>query len=217
MNIKISASILSADFCHLEEDIKKAVNSGIDSLHFDIMDGHFVPNLTFGPLMIKALRKITDIPFIAHLMVENPDFYIDECIQAGANSIIVHVEAVKHLHRTLQFIKQKGVFAGCAVNPSTSLSFLDYIRDVIDEILIMTVNPGFAAQSLITSVLPKISQAAEFKKNTERPFKVSVDGGINEKTVSLIHNLGADNAIMASALFGAKDMKKFITEIKDRV
>lgn len=214
MPFEISASILSADFRILGEEIKSVIQSGVDSLHFDIMDGHFVPNLTFGPFMIKALRNMTDIHFAAHLMVENPELYLNECINYGANSIIVHAEAAKHLHRILQSIKQKGVLAGVAVNPSSPITFLPYVRDVVDEILIMTVNPGFAAQSLIESVLPKIREARVFKENLKRPFKISVDGGVNEKTITSVVGNGADNIITASALFGAKDRGEFIKGLR---
>jgi ribulose-phosphate 3-epimerase len=214
MNIEISASILSADFTRLADEIHSAIDAGIDSLHFDIMDGHFVPNLTFGPLLIKAARKVTDIPFAAHLMVENADQYIDECIEAGARTVQVHQEACIHLHRSLSHIRSKNARAGVVVNPSTPLTFFPYIADVIDEILIMTVNPGFSAQSLITAVLPKIEEARRLIDRSGRAIKISVDGGVKRETFEDVARRGADIVIMASALFGAQDRKAFIEEIR---
>jgi ribulose-phosphate 3-epimerase len=212
--MEISASILSADFSVLTDEIHSVIDAGIDSFHFDIMDGHFVPNLTFGPLIIRAARKVTDVPFTAHLMVDNPDHYIDECIEAGAKTLQVQQEATIHLHRTLQHIKSKGARAGVVVNPSSPLTFFPYVVDVLDEILIMTVNPGFAAQSLITSVLPKIEEARGIIDRSGKAIRIAVDGGINKETVQDVARRGADIAIMASALFGAKDRKAFVAEMR---
>jgi ribulose-phosphate 3-epimerase len=216
MSIEISASILAADFLHLEEEIRSAVSSGIDGLHFDIMDGHFVPNLTFGPLIIKHAKAAAQIPFSVHLMVDNPDFYIDECLEAGATSVFVHLETHIHLHRTLSRISEKGGRAGVALNPASPLSFLPYVIDVTDEILIMTVNPGFASQHMIPSVLPKIREARAISNNLGKPVKISVDGGINLETLAAVVESGAHNVVTASAFFGAKDRRVFVEEMKKK-
>jgi len=216
MKIEISASILSADFTRLKEEIASITLAGVDSLHFDLMDGHFVPNLTFGPLMIRTMKKLTDLPFSAHLMVENADRYIDECVAAGAHTILVHSEASIHLHRSLQYIRKCGARAGVAVNPSTPLTFLPYVADTIDEILIMSVNPGFAGQSMIKSVLPKISEARAWIESTGKDIVIAVDGGVNADTVAEVTSRGADCVITASALFGAEDREAFVREIREK-
>jgi len=216
MNIEISASILSADFTKLREEMESITDAGVDSLHFDLMDGHFVPNLTFGPLMLRTLKKITDLPFSAHLMVENADQYIDECVAAGAGTILVHSEASIHLHRSLQYIRKCGARAGVAVNPSTPLTFLPYLADTLDELLIMTVNPGFAGQGMIKSVLPKISEARAFIESLGKDIVIGVDGGVNADTVAEATSRGAKCIITASALFGAADRKAFIREIRGK-
>ncbi len=216
MKIEISASILSADFTRLREEIDSITDAGVDSLHFDLMDGHFVPNLTFGPLMLRTMKKLTGMPFSAHLMVENEDRYIDECVATGANTVIVHSEASIHLHRSLQYIRKCGARAGVAVNPSTPLTFLPYVADTLDEILIMTVNPGFAGQSMIKSVLPKISEARALIESMEKDIVIGVDGGVNKDTISEVISRGATCVIMASALFGSEDRKAFVRGIREK-
>jgi ribulose-phosphate 3-epimerase len=215
MNIDISASILGAPFSNLAGAIESSIAEGVDSFHFDIMDGHFVPNLTFGPLLMRELRKTTDRPFIAHLMVENPDTYIDECITAGASTVLVHLEASVHLHRSLQHIKQGGSRAGVAVNPSSPLSFLPYVMDLLDEVLIMTVNPGFASQAMIETVIPKIAEARELSERSGKKITIGVDGGVNLHTLGSVLTHGADSLIMASAFFNAPDRKQFISQVRE--
>ncbi|MDQ7825509.1 MAG: ribulose-phosphate 3-epimerase [Candidatus Eremiobacteraeota bacterium] len=217
MKVRFSASILGADFSRLAGEVHSCLEAGIDSLHFDIMDGHFVPNLTFGPLVLRALRPLTDIPFSAHLMVENPDFYVQECVEAGASTVIVHAEATPHLHRSLQLIRHKGARAGVAINPSTPLAFLPYVADVTDELLIMTVNPGFAAQSLIKSVIPKIGEASRLARALGKTISISVDGGVNGETIGDITREGADSLVMASAFFGVQNRRALIEELRGLV
>jgi ribulose-phosphate 3-epimerase len=215
MNIHISTSILGARFSNLGSEINASASAGVNSFHFDIMDGHFVPNLTFGPMLLKALRPLTDLPFIAHLMVKDPDIYIDECIAGGASTVLVHLEASVHLHRSLQHIRQKGARAGVAVNPSSSLSFLPYVIDTIDEVLIMTVNPGFAAQAMIETVLPKIDEARKISEHCGKKISIGVDGGVNLETLSSAVSRGADSLIMASAFFNAADRQVFISRARE--
>jgi len=215
MKIEISASILGARFSNLESEVEASVSAGIDSFHFDIMDGHFVPNLTFGPMLLKALRPVTELPFIAHLMVESPDTYIDDCIAGGASTVLVHLEASTHLHRSLQHIRQKGARAGVAVNPSSSLSFLPYVIDLLDEILIMTVNPGFAAQAMIETALPKIDEARKICCHLGKKICIAIDGGVNLETISRVASRGAESLIMASAFFNAPDRREFIARMRE--
>lgn len=214
MAVQISPSILGADFSNLAEEIKRCEEAGADSIHFDIMDRHFVPNLSFGPMLLKALRKHTDLPFKVHLMVDDPDLYIDECIEYGAAAITVQAEASLHLHRTLSYIKDRGALAGIAVNPSTALTFLPYVAPVTDEILVMTVNPGFSGQSTILSVLPKIREVFDERKKLNRPIGIEVDGGMNYENGKKAIELGADSLVMASAFFGAGNRARLVSELK---
>jgi len=214
MKIEISASILSADFTRLREEIASITAAGVDSLHFDLMDGVFVPNLTFGPLMLRTIKKLTDMPFTAHLMVENADRYIEECVTSGAHTILVHSETSVHLHRSLQYIRKCGARAGVAVNPSTALTFLPYVADTLDEILIMTVNPGFAGQSMIESVLPKITEARACIESMGKDITIAVDGGVNTDTIAEVTSKGAVCVITASALFGAEDRDAFVRNMR---
>jgi ribulose-phosphate 3-epimerase len=214
VSLEISCSILAADFLHLADDIQSAVSAGVDTLHFDVMDGRFVPNLTFGPMFLKLVKSITPIPCAVHLMVEDPDQYLDECISAGADTIFVHMETGRHLHRSLHYIQEKGARPGVALNPSSPPSFLPYVKDVVEEILVMTVNPGFAAQRMIGSVLPKIGEIRELGQRLGKSFRISVDGGVNRETVDSVARAGADNVITASAFFGARDRKAFVEELR---
>lgn len=215
MKVRISPSILGADFSNLRSELKKIEEAGADSIHFDIMDRHFVPNLTFGPLLLKSLRPYTKLPFSVHLMTENPDLYIDECVRNGAALITVHQEASVHLHRTLSAIRQGGVKAGVAVNPASDLSFFKYVSDLVDEILIMTVNPGFSGQSLIRAALSKAGEARRLIREAGTDASVNVDGGINVETARDAVNLGADTLVMASAFFGAENPAEVVRKIKE--
>lgn len=215
MPVKISPSIFGADFSDLRSELRKTEEAGADSIHFDIMDRHFVPNLTFGPHLMKALRKHTRLPFGVHLMTENPDLYIKECYDAGADTVTVHPEACIHLHRTLSAIRELGMKAGVAVNPSTPLSFYPYTADLIDEILIMTVNPGFSGQKTIKRALAKVSEAYQMIKKEGFSTSINVDGGMNISTAPEAIALGADTLVMASAFYGADDPAGLIKKVKE--
>lgn len=214
MSVHISPSILGADFYCLKECLKETESAGVDSIHFDIMDRHFVPNLSFGPMLLKHLRPHTKLPFKVHLMTENSDLYIDECIENGASLITVHKESCVHLHRTLDYIRQKGARAGVALNPSTDISFLPYIADIIDELLIMTVNPGFSGQKTIPLALNKIDEAYVKARELGINLSINVDGGMDCETSKLAISKGADSIVMASAFYGAQDKKALVENIK---
>lgn len=183
--IKIAPSILSADFSKLGEEIKDVEKGGADYIHVDVMDGHFVPNITIGPLIVEAIRPITSLPLDVHLMIENPDNYIPTFAQAGADIITVHVEACPHLHRTIQLIKSHGIKAGVVLNPHTPVSVIEHVLEDIDMVLLMTVNPGFGGQKFIHSVLPKIKQVADMVKERNLEVEIEVDGGVNAETARL--------------------------------
>ncbi len=185
-----------------------------DYIHIDIMDGHFVPNLTFGPPIIKALRPLTDLPFDVHLMVENPDMYVEPLFEAGADIITVHVETASHLHRTLQAIKEKGLKAGVALNPATPLCSLEYIYADLDLVLIMAVNPGFGGQQFIPQSCAKIKTLRRHLRNMDGAPAIAVDGGMNPETAAKVIAAGADIIVAGSAVFGAKDTKKMITALR---
>ncbi len=216
MKKKIAPSILSADFTRLYEEIKKVEEAGADYIHIDVMDGHFVPNITFGPLIVKAVRKITNLPLDVHLMITDPDKYIDQFSEAGADIITIHAEASIHLHRSIQNIKSKGKRVGVSLNPATPLDVLKYILDELDLILIMTVNPGFEAQRFIPSVVPKIG---ELRKEIERrgiECEIEVDGGINIDTIGIVSAAGADVFVAGSAIFYSKDYKETIKKMREK-
>lgn len=209
--IKISPSILSADFSNLEREIKALEDAGADMIHIDVMDGHFVPNLTFGPPIIKALRKHTKLPFDVHLMIESPEKYIKDYVEAGADIITVHPEATTHLDRIINEIKKHGTKAGISLLPTTSVGPLEYTIDNIDLILVMTVNPGFGGQKFISNQLMKIEMIADIIKDTN--IALAVDGGINDKTAKLCIDAGADTLISGSFIFNG-NYKKQISILK---
>ena len=200
--IKIAPSILSADFLKLEEEIRSIETSGADLVHLDIMDGHFVPNITFGPMIVKQIRPLVKLPFDAHLMIENPTQFIQKFADAGCEMITVHAETEQHLHRTLQFIKRLGLKAGISVNPHTAVDFLPYVGDLCDLFLVMSVNPGFGGQEYIKSASEKIRKVAEIREKNGFNYEISVDGGMNEKTLPELIKAGADIAVMGSYFFG---------------
>lgn len=209
--IKISPSILSADFSNLEREIKALESAGADMIHIDVMDGHFVPNLTFGPAVIKALRKHTKLPFDVHLMIESPENYINDYAEAGADIITIHPEASIHLDRTINQIKKHGIKAGISLLPTTSVGPLEYTIDNIDLILVMTVNPGFGGQKFISNQLMKIEMIADIIKDTD--IILAVDGGINDKTAKLCIDAGADTLISGNFIFSG-NYKKQISILK---
>ena len=215
--VKIAPSLLSADFSQLGGEVKKAEEGGADLLHFDIMDGHFVPNITFGPIIVEALRDKTNLPFYVHLMIERPDEYVERFAEAGANLLSVHVEACTHLQRTIQHIKDQEVKAGVALNPATPLDTCEYVLGDLDAILIMTVNPGFGGQDFIRGMLPKIKKARQMIEERGLKIDVGVDGGINEETAPLVVKAGANVLIAGSAVFGHADIKQVIQRMRQIV
>jgi len=201
MKIRISASILNADFRFLKDQITEVESAGVEQFHLDIMDGHFVPNISVGPFIIQTCRQITSLPLDTHLMVENPDQYIEDCIKYGSTSISVHIENNPNIHRTLQRIRNSKIRSGIVINPGTSIESISSILDLIDLILIMTVNPGFGGQSFIKSQLNKIMAAKEMIKDMKIKPIIEVDGGINSQTLPLAHQAGADLFVIGSAIF----------------
>jgi ribulose-phosphate 3-epimerase len=212
--IKIAPSILSADFAKLGEEIKDVERGGADYIHVDVMDGHFVPNITIGPLIVNAIRPVTTLPLDVHLMIENPDKYIPEFVKAGADIITVHVEACPHLHRTIQLIKSLGVKAGVVLNPATPVSTIEHVLEDIDMVLLMTVNPGFGGQKFISSVLPKIKQVATMVRERDLQVEIEVDGGVNEETARLCVEAGANVLVAGSAVYDKEDRAKAIATIR---
>ena len=215
MEIKIAPSILSADFAKLGEDIKAIEEAGADWVHIDVMDGHFVPNISFGIPIVKAIRKWTKMPFDVHLMIENPDQYIEAFAQAGADIITVHQEACTHLHRTVQLIHKCGCKAGVSLNPATDESTLRYILPDVDMVLLMSVNPGFGGQSYIHSVTNKIVAIRKMCDEmglTE--MDIEVDGGVDANTCKEVRDAGANVLVAGSAVYGAPDKAKIISILK---
>ncbi|TXK85690.1 ribulose-phosphate 3-epimerase [Paenibacillus sp. N3.4] len=214
--VYIAPSILSANFAKLGEEIKEAEHGGADWIHVDVMDGHFVPNITIGPLVVEAIRPITKLPLDVHLMIEQPDRYIPDFAKAGADLISVHVEACTHLHRTLHLIKQNGVKAGVVLNPATPISLIEHVLDEqLDLVLIMTVNPGFGGQAFIPGMLNKIRALRE-QANAKglHGLHIEVDGGINEATARLVTEAGADVLVAGNAVFGQSDRADAIQRIR---
>jgi len=212
--ILIAPSILSADGSRLHEEIAAVEKAGADWIHIDVMDGHFVPNITMGPAIISALRKTTKLPFDVHLMIENPENYIESFAKAGADIITVHVEAAHHLHRTIDLIKKAGKKAGVSLNPATPLTQIEEILPDIDLLLIMSVNPGFGGQQFIETTLPKIIKAREMLNALPNKPLLDVDGGVNLHNIAGIARAGADVLVAGASIFGTEDYSKAITALR---
>ena len=211
---QIAPSILSADFSRLGEEIRAVEKAGADLIHVDVMDGRYVPNITIGPGVVASLRKTTSLPFDVHLMIEEPDRYIDAFVEAGSDIVTVHAEAVIHLHRTVHYIKGKGIKAGVSLNPSTPLACIEEILPDIDVLLIMTVNPGFGGQKFITGMLPKIRRARELARSRGLEPAIEVDGGVTAENIGSLAEAGADIFVAGAAVFGSPSYSEAITRMK---
>ncbi|MFC1867018.1 ribulose-phosphate 3-epimerase [Thermodesulfobacteriota bacterium] len=214
---KIAPSILSADFTKLGTEVRDVEKAGADYIHIDVMDGHFVPNITIGPLIVKAVKSVTELPLDVHLMISNPDQFVTEFSQAGADIITVHSEAVNHLHRSVQLIRKEGVSPAVSLNPATPLQVIEYVLDDLDMVLIMTVNPGFGGQEFIPEVVPKIEQLREMIDKRGLEVKIEVDGGIGPETINLVSSAGADIFVAGSAIFYSEDYAETIRVMKERM
>lgn len=212
--IKMAPSILSADFARLLEDVKKVERAGCEYLHIDVMDGHFVPNITLGPAIVKSLRKDVNMVFDAHLMIENSDNYIKDFVDAGCDMIVVHEEACTHLHRTIQNIKSFNVKAGVALNPATPIENIKYILNDIDMVLIMTVNPGFGGQSFIGTMIDKIKELKALIDEKGLDVDIQVDGGIKPSNVNEVVKAGANVIVAGSAIFNSDDIEATVKEFR---
>jgi ribulose-phosphate 3-epimerase len=212
--VKIAPSILSADFSKLGEEILDVEKGGADYIHVDVMDGHFVPNITIGPLIVEAIRPITKLPLDVHLMIENPDQYIKAFADAGADYITVHVEACRHLHRTIHYIKSLGVKAGVVLNPATPVESIQHIIGDVDMVLLMSVNPGFGGQKFIPEVLPKIRKVRKMAEEKGVNLEIEIDGGVNNETAKLCIEAGANVLVAGSAIYNEKDREKAISKIR---
>ncbi|WP_282019697.1 ribulose-phosphate 3-epimerase [Planomicrobium okeanokoites] len=212
--IKIAPSILAADFSKLGEEVLEVEKAGADWIHIDVMDGHFVPNISFGAVVMGAVRPLTKLPFDVHLMIENADRYIEDFAKAGADYITVHVEASPHLHRTIQLIRSFGVKPGVVLNPHTPVEAILPILEDIDLVLFMTVNPGFGGQKFIASVLPKVEQLSKIIKEKGLEIDIEIDGGINEETIVDCARAGANVFVAGSAIYGKEDRTKALQSIK---
>ncbi len=210
----IAPSILSADFSRLGEEVREVQAAGADWLHVDVMDGMYVPNISVGPLVVGALRRVTDLPLDVHLMIQDPDRYLDDFIRAGSDYIVVHAEATMHLQRTVSYIRQKGCKAGVSLNPATPLSHLDYVLADVDMVLIMSVNPGFGGQGFIPQMLDKISDLRAVLDSFDREILLEVDGGVKVDNIGEISRAGADVFVAGSAVFGSKNYAETLAAMR---
>jgi ribulose-phosphate 3-epimerase len=210
----IAPSILSADFSRLGEEISAVERVGADWIHVDVMDGHFVPNITIGPAVVEAVKRVTGLPLDVHLMIENADQYLEDFVKAGSDSLTVQVEACVHLHRTIQAIKELGVKAAVALNPSTPVSTIEWVLEEVDMVLIMSVNPGFGGQKFIPQALQKIEELKSMISARNPNVLIEVDGGINEETIRSVSKAGADVFVAGSAIFGSSDYGETISKFR---
>lgn len=215
--IKIAPSILSADFNRLGEEVRKVEAAGADLIHIDVMDGHFVPNITVGPLVVGALKKVTKLPLDVHLMIASPEKYIGEFVKAGATILTVHVEACPHLHRIIQTIKTMRIEVGVSLNPATPLTSLEHILEDLDMVLLMSVNPGWSGQDFIPQILHKIKRLREMIDQSGHKVSIEVDGGVKVDNANKIASAGADILVMGSAIFETKDYKETIEKVRRKL
>ena len=213
----IAPSILSADFARLGDEIKAVEAAGADWIHVDVMDGHFVPNITIGPLVVEAVRSVTALPIDVHLMIENPDNYIPAFAKAGAAWISVQIEASVHLNRSVQLIRECGAKPGVVLNPSTPIQTLEWIIEDVDYVLVMSVNPGFGGQTFIPSSLEKVRKLRQLIQSKKLNTLVEIDGGVNDKTIAAIAAAGADIFVAGSAIFGSADYQKTINSFREKI
>lgn len=213
--MKVAPSILSADFANLLEDVKKIEKGGADYIHVDVMDGHFVPNISFGAPVMKCLNGKTTVPYDVHLMIENPDAYIDDFVTPQTEYITVHQEASRHLHRTIQKIKGHGIKAGVAINPATPVSTLSCIFEDVDLVLIMSVNPGFGGQKFIKGAVAKVEELARIKREKGYDFAIEIDGGVTEENIEMLAEAGVEIAVAGSAVFKAQSPEAMVTKLKE--
>ena len=207
---KIAPSILSADFSKLGEEVKAVEQAGADYIHVDVMDGHFVPNITIGPIIVKAVKGVTKLPLDVHLMISDPDDFIDDFVQAGADILTVHAEAGYHLHRCLQHIRKAGAKPAVSLNPASPLNMIEYVLDDLDMVLLMTVNPGFGGQDFIPEVIPKIERLREMIDKRGLDIELEVDGGIGPETINRVSSAGADVFVAGSAVYHSQDYAETI-------
>jgi len=210
----IAPSILSADFTRLGDELTSIEKAGADWIHIDVMDGQFVPNITYGPIIVEACKRASDLTLDVHLMIEKPDLIIPEFVKAGADYISVHQEACTHLHRSLQLIKSFGLKAGIALNPATPLSSIEWVADQLDFVVIMSVNPGFGGQKFIKSSIDKIKTLSKMLKENSSDAIIQVDGGVNSETIKAISNAGATSFVAGSAIFNTEDYKETILNLR---
>ncbi len=214
---KLAPSILSADFARLGEEIKAVEEAGADYIHIDIMDGHFVPNITIGPLVVETAKAVTTLPLDVHLMISDPDRYVQDFIKAGSDLLSVHVETCPHLQRTLTYIRELGGRSAAVLNPSTPISTLEYVMDDLDMVLLMTVNPGFGGQKFIPTMLPKIQKMRALIDEKKLPIELEVDGGVNLENISQISQAGADVVVAGSAVYKSADCREAVRMMKEKL